>query len=166
MSKKTSITSIIPTIASLLALDAMLDTAVFGKPLGLFGELADEEDLKKVNDLLNGTAEPTDTKPTLVGKKYKVNDCSYSTNKTFGTDACGLHDMVGVITADPYKDDVTERSFLHRDGDERKYATMVDIKSEQSGLEYSVLFEENCVIGEDGKCPREVAEEKRLLLGF
>lgn len=150
------------SLTELIALDATLDTLVFGRPLGLFGELADtDKNANKPKEFTLGDAykvfnkfmaecgvtstEETPTK-SIIGKMYEVRGNSYATCKTYdGIEVGGLHGKVYEIVSDPYVAKV--KSILDKDTER----IMVDVRSTDTDLVYSVLFEESWMIADNGK---------------
>ena len=153
--------NIFTAIANIIALDKALDKAVFGHELGLFGQNATEEEMNKITNaieavgaLFNGgdddeydeydEYDEQDNEPILplIGKKYKVQDNSYITVKDSGVSG-GLYGKTVTIVSAPYVKEV--EAFFG----EKRNEMFVDVKSEDSGLIYSVLFDESWVVDED-----------------
>lgn len=155
--------NIFTAIANIIALDKALDKAVFGHELGLFGQNATEEEMDKITNaieavgaLFNGGSDDEyddydeydeydeqDNEPILplIGKKYKVQDNSYITVKDSGVSG-GLYGKTVTIISAPY---IKEVDTLYG----KKQEMFIDVKSDESGLTYSVLFDEGWIIDED-----------------
>lgn len=93
------------------------------------------------------------TKPSVIGKKYRPFDNSYATSLASGADA----QISGVdceIICEPYtkaiKSSWSDRETTH---------DMVKVKSLVSGIEYEVLWCENCLLNENGVRYRDLDKE-------
>ena len=116
------------SLAELIALDAVLDTMVFGRPLGLFGENLNVKE---------ETAEPEENKVSVIGKKMRVLDNSYAKCLETGNDArlCGT-DVV--LTSEPYSKQVHEDWAVEEFGELN--VDMVKSVSPYDGRHYETMF--------------------------
>jgi len=138
---------------ALVALDSIMDTMVFGKPLGLVGEKATDDELKEILGTFFGVEDNDEVEEySIIGKRYEVRDNSYARCKTHDCEVGGLHGRVYTIVSETYK------ASVHLWEDEYKDVVMVDVKSDDTGLVYSVLFEENWIIADNGKSYWENAD--------
>lgn len=90
-------------------------------------------------------------KPSVVGKLYRPFDNSYATSLASGADA----QISGVdceIISEPYTKAI-KSSWSDRVHD------MVKVKSLVSGIEYEVLWSENCLLNENGVRYRDLDKE-------
>lgn len=133
--------------------DVKNDKGEYTPKIRMFKLPTENEDM--VAKLCGKIATRHDCKPSIIGKEYKVFDNSYATCKTYGTKACGLHGKVYTITSEPYKARV--KTILDREEDE----LMVDVRSKDTGIVYSVLFSESDIMANDKMSYREMADAKR-----
>lgn len=141
-------------------LDAILDTIVFGRPLGLFGELINPKQEEKKEDVVitktacegqprdkNGRfckveVKVTETAPkkeeesskySVIGKRMKVEDDEFTYTKS---GAIGyIKGQAVTILSDPYIDDSIDPDH-----------EVVNVMSEETGREYVCEFRETWII--------------------
>lgn len=94
------------------------------------------------------------TKPSVIGKKYRPFDNSYATSLASGADA----QISGVdceIISEPYA-----KKCKNSWAKEARVYDMVKVRSLASGIEYEVLWCENCLLNENGVRYRDLDKEK------
>jgi hypothetical protein len=92
-------------------------------------------------------------KPSVVGKLYRPFDNSYATSLASGADA----QISGVdceIICEPYT-----KTIKSRWSDRESIHDMVKVRSLASGIEYEVLWSENCLLNENGVRYRDLDKE-------
>jgi hypothetical protein len=93
-------------------------------------------------------------KPSVVGKLYRPFDNSYATSLASGADA----QISGVdceIICEPYT-----KKTKHSWSNEERIHDMVKVRSLTSGMEYEVLWMENCLLNENGVRYRDLDRPK------
>lgn len=82
-------------------------------------------------------------KPSVIGRKYRPFDNSYATSIVSGANA-QVNGVDFEIISEPYVKNV--KSW----GDRSYTRDMVKVKSLESGMEYEVMWCENCLLDENG----------------
>jgi hypothetical protein len=128
------------TFNDIVELDNALDTMVFGRPLGLFGEKANWKQRDAVKQEETSTPKKEE-KPSPIGMPYLCEDEGFARCKTFNTPAQKLKGKVYEVASEPYKKEIRLPNSMCV-----SYITAIDIRSKETGLVYEVPFYETCLI--------------------